>query len=57
LRGAGREGGAASCRRASPAVRAHVTGPRVPAHAVVQASEDGGREGASSAGGREAHRL
>lgn len=44
-------------RRASTAVRAHVTGPRGPARAVVWTSEDGGREGASSAGGREAHRL
>ena len=52
-RGAGERGG----ERASFAVRAHVTGPRGPARAVVWTSEDGGGEGASSAGGREAHRL
>lgn len=52
-----REAGELGGRRASLAVRAHVTGPRSPARAVVRASEDGGREGTSSAGGREAHRL
>ena len=52
-----REEGEPGGRRASLAVRAHVTGPRGPARAVVWASEDGGREGASSARGREAHRL
>lgn len=51
------EEGEHSGPRASLAVRAHVTGPRGPARAVVWASEDGGREGASSAGGRETHRL
>lgn len=57
LEGAGREAGQPAGRRASPALRAHVTGPRGPALAVVQGSEDGGGEGTSSAGGREAHRL
>lgn len=51
------EAGEPGGRRASPAVRAHVTGPRGPARAVVWASEDGGREGTSSTGGRETHRL
>lgn len=36
---------------ASPALRAHVTGLQGRALAVVQASEDGGREGASSSWG------
>lgn len=57
LEGAGREAGQPAGRRASPALRAHVTGPPGPALAVVQASEDGGGEGTSSTGGREAHRL
>lgn len=41
-RGAGREAGQPAGPRASPALRAHVTGPRGPALADVQASEDGG---------------
>lgn len=41
-RGAGQEAGQPAGRRASPALRAHVTGPRGPALADVQASEDGG---------------
>lgn len=57
LEGAGREAVQPAGRRASPALRAHVTGRRDSALAVVQASEDGGREGTSSAGRREAHRL